>query len=45
MYYCGDTEQPSSQHEDITIKRMDFQSLTEDECSELVDEIKNYQDG
>ena len=45
MYYCGDTEQPGfSQHEDITIKRMDFKSLTEDECSELVGEIKNYQD-
>ncbi len=45
MYYCGDTEQPGfSRHEDITIKKMDFESLTEDECSELVDEIKNYQD-
>ena len=45
MYYCGNTEQPGfSQHEDITIKKMDFESLTEDECSELVDEIKNYQD-
>ena len=45
MYYCGNTEQPGfSQHEDITIKKMDFKSLTEDECSELVGEIKNYQD-
>jgi hypothetical protein len=45
MYYCGTKEQPGfSKHEDITIKKMNFKSLTDKECSELVEEIKNYQD-
>ena len=45
MYYCGTKEQPGfSKHEDITIKKMNFKSLTYKECSELVEEIKNYQD-
>ena len=45
MYYCGTKEQPGfSKHEDITIKKMNFKSLTDNECSELVEEIKNYQD-
>lgn len=45
MYYCGTKKQPGfSKHEDITIKKMNFKSLTDKECSELVEEIKNYQD-
>jgi hypothetical protein len=45
IYYCGDKQQPGySDYEDITIKRMKFESINEQECAELVEEIKNYQD-
>ena len=44
LYYLGNKSQPVSKYEDITIKKMKFESLTKDECSELVEEIKNYQD-
>tara|TARA_B100000029_G_scaffold516338_1_gene628846 strand:- start:19322 stop:20500 length:1179 start_codon:yes stop_codon:yes gene_type:complete len=46
LYYCGEKEQPGvSKYEDITIKKIDIDSpVTTEECSELVEEIKNYQD-
>lgn len=46
LYYCGEKEQPGvQQHEDITIKKIDIDSpITKKECSELVQEIINYED-
>ena len=45
IYYIGSKYQPGvSEYEDITIKKMNFQSLTQSECAELVEEVKSYQD-
>ena len=45
IWYVGQKEQPGySQYEDLTIKKMNFESLTGDECKELVKEIVDYDD-
>ena len=45
IWYVGQKEQPGySQYEDLTIKKMNFESLTDDECKELVKEIVDYDD-
>ena len=45
IWYNGDTKQKGfSPYEDLKIKKMNFSSITKNECKELVDEIINYQD-
>ena len=45
IWYNGDTKQKGfSPYEDLKIKKMNFSSITKNECKELVDEIINYQE-
>ena len=45
IWYCGDMKQKGmSPYEGIKIKKMDINSISKDECAELVQEIKDYKE-
>ena len=45
IWYCGDMKQEGmSPYEGIKIKKMDINSISKDECAELVQEIKDYKE-